>query len=122
MDYVTRQFINLTKKFRKELRQALQKQTDAIGQATKAARENKQEPLPVPLPVKAELQITETIQTENRAQYNRSHGLQIWLTVGTWLTFLVTAGAFGAAAYYASVAKSQLGQMRIATKATQDAA
>jgi type II secretory pathway pseudopilin PulG len=115
MDYVTRQFINLTKKFRKELRQVLQNQTNAIGQATKAARENKQQPLPVPLPVLAELKIPETDKTEQRTQYNRSHTLQIWLTVGTWLAFI-------AAAIYAGIAARQLWQMKRATYAAEQAA
>ncbi len=104
MDYVTRQFINLTKKFRKELRQTLQKQTDAIGQAAKAARESKQEPLPVPLPVLAELRTPEADKTENRTQYKESRRLQILLTLGTWLAFL-------AAAIYAGIAARQLDQM-----------
>jgi hypothetical protein len=111
MDYITRQFINLTKKFRKELRQALQKQTDSISQATKAARENKQEPLPVPLPVLAELQIPEADKTEQRTQYDQSHTLQILLTVGTWLAFLAAAVYAGIAARQLKVMRGQLGEI-----------
>jgi|ERR1035437_866492 hypothetical protein len=100
MDYVTRQFINLAKKLHRDLRKALQKQTAAISQAAKAARENKQDPLPVPLPVVAELQIPEADKREQRCQHRQSHALQIWLTVGTWLAFI-------AAAVYASIAAFQ---------------
>jgi Sec-independent protein translocase protein TatA len=52
MDYVTRQFINLTKKFRKDLRKiaadlnrALHKQTEAIRESNQAA-ETQQSPAP----------------------------------------------------------------------------
>ncbi len=51
MDYVTRQFINLTKKLRKDLRAALtrfnevtQKQTEAIKEATDARKESQYSP------------------------------------------------------------------------------
>ena len=100
MDYVTRQFINLTKKFRKELRKALQDQTDAIRDATKASRENKQEPLPMPLPIRAELQLPEAKENERTKREKRTLGIQIWLAVVTTLAFI-------AAAIYAGVAASQ---------------
>jgi hypothetical protein len=105
MDYVTRQFINLAKKLRDDLRQTLQKHTDAINQSTKAARDNKQNQLPIPLPVIAELKIPEADKGERRVQYDKSHSLQIWLTVGTWLAFL-------AAAIYAGIAANQFKVMR----------
>jgi hypothetical protein len=115
MDYVTRQFINLTKKFRKELSKALQQETDAIRDATKAARESKHDPIPIPLPVIAELQLPKAKETERTKRENRAQGVQIWLAAVTTLTFL-------AAAIYAGIAARQLHQMRKATKATEDAA
>lgn len=115
MDYVTRQFIKLVKHFRKDLRYTLEKNTNAIRDAVKATRENKQGPLPIPLPIRAELQVPEADKTDQRTQYKRSHTLQIWLTVGTWLAFI-------AAAIYAGIAHSQLDQMKIATRNAGDAA
>jgi hypothetical protein len=111
MDYVTRQFINLAKKLRDDLRQTLQKHTNAISQAAKAASESKQNQLPVPLPVIAELQIPEADKTERRTQYDRSHGLQIWLTVGTWLAFIAAAVYAGIAAYQLKAMRGQLEQI-----------
>jgi hypothetical protein len=105
MDYVTRQFINLTKKLRKDLQKTLQEQTNAIRNATKATRENKQQPLPVPLPVLAELQLPEAEKRERRTQYDKNHTVQVWLAVGTWLTFL-------AAAIYGAIAYSQEQQLK----------
>jgi hypothetical protein len=69
----------------------LQKHTDAISQVAKAANENKQYPLPVPLPVIAELHFPEADKTEKRTQHNRSHTLQVRLTLGTWLAFIAAA-------------------------------
>jgi hypothetical protein len=109
MDYVTRQFINLAKKLRSDLRQTLKKHTDAINQSTKAARENKQAQLPIPLPVIAELQLPEADKTERRSQHKENRTLQIWLIVGTWLAFL-------AASIYAGIAAAQLRQMRNANR------
>jgi hypothetical protein len=90
MDDITRQFLVLIEKIRKDLREAFSKQTDAISQNTKAA-ENKQNNLPVPLPVLAELQIPEADKRERRDQHEQNRCLQIWLTVGTWLAFLAAA-------------------------------
>jgi hypothetical protein len=111
MDYVTRQFINLVKKFRDDLRQTLQKHTDAINQATKAARENKQDPLPTPLRVIAELKVPEADKTEHRERHNKSHTLQILLTVGTWLAFIAAAIYAGIAACQLKVMHGQLGEI-----------
>jgi hypothetical protein len=105
MDYVTRQFILLAKKLRKELRQALQKQTDAIRQSTKAAHENKQDPLPMPLPVIAELKIPEAKETQRTQRENRAHWVQVWLAAVTTCTFV-------AAAIYAGIAGGQWADLR----------
>src|SRR5215472_17931195 len=113
MDYVTRQFIVLAKKLRKDLREALQEQTKAISDATKAAHENEQQPLPVPLPVVAELQVPEAEKTERRKQHKKSHTLQTLLTIGTWLAFI-------AASVYAAITAIQLGEMRKATKTADE--
>ena len=112
MDIVTRQFINLTKKLRKELRHALQQQTDAIRQSTKAARDNKQQPLPMPLPVVAELQLPETEKTQRRTEYRESRTLQIWLTVGTWLAFLAASIYAGITYYQLKTANEALNDNR----------
>ncbi|MGA7693793.1 MAG: hypothetical protein WCA76_02125 [Candidatus Sulfotelmatobacter sp.] len=112
MDYVTRQFINLTKKFRKELRRALQQQTDAIRDATKAARENKQYPLPVPLPIVAELQVPEAKETERSKREDRAFGVQVWLAVVTTLTFLAAGIYAGIAANQSSTMNNTYGEIQ----------
>jgi hypothetical protein len=55
----------------------------------------------LPSPIIAHLHIPEEEKTENRTYQKRNFCLQTLLTVGTWL-------AFGAAAYYAHVARQQL--------------
>ncbi|MGB6386170.1 MAG: hypothetical protein WBE52_11525 [Terriglobales bacterium] len=106
MDYVTRQFINLTKNFRKEIRKllsdlhnALQNQTSAIRDYT-AATQQRQNTQP-PIQISAELHTPENIEGDRARRDNRQYGLQQWLTVGTWLAFI-------AAAVYAGIAREQL--------------
>ncbi|MBI3478255.1 MAG: hypothetical protein HY010_21200 [Acidobacteria bacterium] len=90
------------------IQRSIENQTEAIDQCKKAANEGKQNQLPIPLPVKAELQIPEAEQAEKRKQHNDSHTVQIWLTVGTWLTFIAAAVYAGIAAKQWSTAKDQL--------------
>lgn len=94
MDYVTRQFINLTKKLRRELRTLLEKQTEAIYEVTKAARDSKNNRIPVPLPVLAELHLPKTEEAKRTRRENRAQNIQIWLAI-------VTTGTFIAVLYYA---------------------
>jgi gas vesicle protein len=112
--YVTRQLSRAIEKLSNELRETLQQQIDAIRDSAEATRENKQSPMPSPLPVHAELQLPEADRTEQRTQHQRSHGLQIWLTVGTWLAFI-------AAAIYAGFAYYQLREMRQTNVLTKQA-
>jgi hypothetical protein len=77
-----------------------QKLVDAVNRNAEAIEQSKQEPLPIPLPVLAELHIPEAHKTEQGRQHDQNLKLQRWLTVGTWL-------AFAAAAIYAFVAYRQ---------------
>lgn len=115
MDYVSRQFINLVKKLRKDLRKAIEKHTEAIGQSTKAVRENKLNPLPIPLPVVAELQFPESEQTQQRTRYRQSHAVQLFIAAATWGTFL-------AAGFYGAVTFNQWAEMRAQTDLIHHAA
>lgn len=99
MDYVTRQFINLTKKFRKELRpllakldRTLDKQTRAISENTKAQQE-KRSPQPnvittVDLPESIEIHHRENEATQQRRYQNRS----LLLALVTFLTLAIYSG------------------------------
>jgi hypothetical protein len=119
MDYVTRQFINLAKKLRDDLRTTLQKQTDAIRDAAKAARENKLQPLPVPLPVIAELQIPEADKRHQRRQHQQSHRVQVWLASVTTLAFVAAAIYAGIAVVTWKDLRHQTSMIDIATKTTR---
>ena len=97
---ITRRFIVLARKLRDDVRKALstshrdlQKLTDAVSETAEATKEYKHDPLPIPLPVTAELQIPEADKREQRTQHHESHTLQKWLTVGTWPAF-VAAGVY----------------------------
>lgn len=129
MDYVTRQFVNLAKKLRDDVRKALstihgdlQKQAAAVSQAAKATQENKQQPLPIPLPVKAEFQVPEAVQAEQRAQYSRSHRVQVLLMVGTWLAFIAAAVYAGIAAFQWRTMNKTYAEIQKQTAAVQDTA
>lgn len=119
MDYVTRQFINLTKKFRKDLRllltkhtAALEKQVEAINESTKAAhRENS--PAPQVTVVNNMPDSVEVHQnasdTRNEKNYRRA-------------VFFLSALSLGGFVIYADLVLRQYQQMIIATAATQQAA
>jgi hypothetical protein len=110
MDYVTRQFINLTKKFRKELRKAISDLRTALQQQTKAIRkaskgdDEQQEPEQPPLIVRAELHIPENVEKNRKTHEDRQHRLQVWIVMGTWAAFL-------AASVYAYIAIRQWREM-----------
>ena len=98
----------IAKQFREELQPLFQQQTDAIRDAVEAANQNNQQPLPVPLPVVAELHLPEADQRKQSTQYDKSHAVQIWLTFGTWLAFAAAATYAGIAAYQKTVMEKQL--------------
>jgi hypothetical protein len=110
MDYVTRQFINVTKKLRNDLRKGLLVLHRDLEHGVKAINDQseitaKTALVAAPTPIfRAELQIPETIEAENRANNRRNYKLQKWLTAGTWLAFI-------AAASYAYLALRQWGEM-----------
>ncbi len=69
MDYVTRQFINLTKKFRKELRKMLTALRDALNKQTEAIRQSnagKEEQSPRP-EIVARVNLPESIEVHQNA-------------------------------------------------------
>jgi len=117
MDYVTRQFIHLTKKFRSDLRKALtdlqralQQQSSAIRDATEASKQAKDRPLQVQLA--AELRTPEDVERQRQTQTQIQNRLQSWLVIAAWLTFT-------AAAIYGGVAYLQWREMVDATGVAQ---
>ena len=120
MDYVARQFINLTKKFRKESRKvltellhSLQQHTEAIRKANER-RDNKHEPQQPPLVVRAELYVPEDVEKDRRSHEERQHRLQVWIVIGTWAAFI-------AGSIYAYVAVRQWREMISTRHQTQHA-
>jgi len=96
MDYVTRQFINLTKKLRKELRKSLSELTDALQKQTRAisdhySRAQQDQNTQPPIQVLAELHTPEDIEGRRTANEDRHYRLQRWNTVGTWLAFFAVS-------------------------------
>jgi hypothetical protein len=97
MDYVTRQFINLAKKLRDDLRKGLSVLHHDLEHGIKVIdnqlkRDDKADQVQAPSPIlRAELQIPEAIKTQSKAESDRNHRLQKWMTVGTWFAFLATA-------------------------------
>lgn len=115
MDYVTRQFINLTKKFRKELRTyttdlntALQKQAEAIRNSRQVNEEKQSQPPEVSvinnLPSSVEVHQNEK-DTYAEKNYRR-------------FTFLLSALTFAAVAIYAVITYQQ---WKTASRAILDA-
>src|ERR1700688_42652 len=101
---LTRLLSAITKQFREGLQPLFQQQADTIRNAIEAASQNKQQPLPMPLPVVAEQQLPDAEKREQSTQYHKSHTVQVWLTIGTWL-------ALAAAASYAGIAAMQKREM-----------
>jgi hypothetical protein len=119
MDYVTRQFINLTKKFRKELPKLadllhhdLKQQTEAIRTQNKCAEERREVQ-----PIWLEPILTQYQQAErNRAtQDDRHYRVQNSIRWATWC-------AFFAATIYAGVSARLLMETKKATIAAQEQA
>jgi hypothetical protein len=106
MDYVTRQFINLTKKFRKEWRVLLELLRKDIQEHTRAIRDSKEttkhnqnaEPK---IKLSAELHTPKEVETDRNRRDDRQYGIQRLLAIGTW-------GAFIAAAIYAGLTYHQI--------------
>jgi hypothetical protein len=101
MDYVTRQFINLTKNFRKDLRKALAELRQALQQQTRAIdnhykREEQRQAAHPSIQVFAELHTPEDVERHRTSNEERQYRLQFWNAVGTW-------GAFLAVAIYAGI-------------------
>jgi hypothetical protein len=122
MDYVTRQFITLTKKFRREIRTLLEKQTQAINDATKASRESKKDLIPVPVPVVATLNLPEAQKTERTKRENRAHAVQIWLAFATTLAFIAAAVYAWETNSILREAQKQTTAAQLTAKAAQDQA
>jgi hypothetical protein len=101
MDYVTRQFIVLAKKLRKELRKALftlsdslQKQTKSIDEAKESYRQQRNEPQSV----SAEIRLPPEVERQRQTQDNRSHAVQVVIAFATCGTF-IAAAIYGAIAF-----------------------
>lgn len=132
---VTRQFIFLTKKLRKELRKGLevlhrevknqlqkiasgvsllhqdiQQSTDAINKSTDADRQRDKSPPPA---LFAELQLPHSYQADKRASDRRKQRRERWALFVQWITFFSVL-------YYAIVVHKQLGEMKIATQAAKE--
>ena len=105
MDYVTRQFINLTKKFRKELphivellRRDIKQHTETIRAANKR---NEQEHTVQPIWLDPILTTYQQSERNRQANDDRHYGVQNSLRWATWL-------AFFAASIYAAITYCQL--------------
>jgi len=118
MDYVTRQFINLTKKFRKELRPLLSKlsrtldeQTKAIRESTKAAKTQQS----TPPEIVSHVHLPESVEIHKNAQDTASdkryQKKMIWLSSLTLIAIVV----------YAVLVYLQWREMIAATGAAQQA-
>ena len=119
MDYVTRQFIHLTKKFRKELRLATSKLSVALEKQAKAisesAQASKREQSPPP-EVIVQNHFPESINVHQDAQaarYEKNYRL---------VTVFIAALTLGAIVVYSVLVFRQYEQMIVATRAAQDAA
>jgi hypothetical protein len=125
MDYVTRQFIFLTKKFRRELprlfdqlRRDLQEHISAI-RSTKKSGEDKRDIEPIWLD-KVFAKYDQAIR-DRQSSDNRHYRVQNSSRWAMWFTFIATFLAFGAAAIYAGIAKDQLREAIAARNQTTQA-
>jgi hypothetical protein len=119
MDYVTRQFINLAKHFRKDLRKALsdlnralQKQTEAIRDSYQT-RNNKESPRPEMTVLNNLPSSIQVHQDEQGTKHERNYRR---------FMFLVSTLTLGAIAVYAALVYWQYREMQKTTIATQKAA
>jgi hypothetical protein len=119
MDYVTRQFINLVKHFRKDLRQALSDLNSALHKQTEAIRQshqtenNKQSASPEVPPFANLPKSVEVHQNAKDAADERNYKRA---------TFFVAALTFGALVIYAVLVYWQYREMINTTRATQNSA
>jgi len=118
MDYVTRQFIVLTKKFRKELPKLFSRLNSALNKQTEAIRENtkRQNVSPAPVPnILSVVNLPESIEIHQRADEARQHrGYQNRTLILSLITFLTLA-------VYAFLVYLQYREMINATGAAQQA-
>lgn len=89
----------------------IQQDIHAIRNQQEQNNQHGQPRTPPPV-LQAELQIPESVERGNQARDDRTHHLQLWLCVGTWL-------AFAAAAIYAGIAACQLSKTSEQTKLMQ---
>jgi hypothetical protein len=119
MDYVTRQFINLVKHFRNDLRKALSDLNSALHKQTEAIRKSHQgtnyEHRPSP-EIIATVNLPKSIEVHQQANDARDERNY------KRATFFVTALTFGALVVYADLVYLQYREMARATTATEHAA
>jgi hypothetical protein len=101
MDYVTRQFINLTKKLRRELRAALtslsdgiKKQTAAIDKATETNKQRQQPPT-----LRTELHIPQADRYKQETQDTRKSIIEFW-KVYVEVIGIIVVGAYTTVAFF----------------------
>ena len=125
MDITPKQFNALLRELRnisqhlEEFRKYLDEQIRAISTAQQRREDNRNIQ---PIWIEPILAKYEKAKTERETEGNREYSVNNSARWAAWCTCIATTLAFGAAAYYASVAKGQLKEMRIATQATKDAA
>jgi hypothetical protein len=118
MDYVTRQFIHLVKKFRKESRKALIKFHDAIEKNTKATEksaEAQKEQAQSNALVASAINAPRSYIHEYRAHEQSRNPMQ-WIKLGVSIATLVVVSAYTALTAY------ELIQLKISAGAAQSAA
>jgi hypothetical protein len=110
MDYVTRQFINLTKKFRKELRLFVSNLTKALEKQTEAIRYRKQseEPRYAPPPAPTIVNFPESIEVRQETESAQKESLYRLVTI------LVSGVSVGSLIVYATLVYWQYKQMIVA--------
>jgi len=113
MDYVTRQFINLTKQFRKDFRsalddleKALQKQTEAIQKSAKAQKEHAE----AEKFVLAKLENGRPRESHAKTNEKAQHPME-WIKLAVEIAMLFVVAA------YAAVTSFQLIEMKITSDA-----
>ena len=115
MEKAKQEFLGFTKKVLAELRSfgatllGIQERLSSIRDQQDAANQRQMQERQRPPILQEILEIPEPARREKRASDERQYCVQVWLTIGTWLAFV-------AAAIYAAIAASQLGQMRVATE------
>jgi hypothetical protein len=126
MDYVTRQFINLTKKFRKELPKLVKAIQDNLAQNTESIRASdkrrEQEQSVQPLWLDPVLAKHDESERNRTTSDDRQYRVQNWIRWAAWSTFLAASVYAGITAYYASITRHQLKEMQTQTRIQRNAA